>query len=188
MSIYFGWLFWQTESLWVPVLAHAGYDFLMLLWMRWFADTSDLDGGDLDGGDLDGDDLGGGDLGGDDLYERELEASGSDTRGSDAGDSVANQSEASDERQNSTSAVDPKSLNRRGIAFSLEDLMNLVRRTQHGVSPDVPGFRFLGHPLLRTPVRYSLDNSPRSRSQRGGQSRLDVLLCLVRRRRPSPVR
>jgi len=112
MSIYFGWLFWQTESLWVPVLAHAGYDFLMLLWMRWFADTSDLDGDDLDGGDSGGGDSGGGDSsGGDssggDLSERELEASGSDTRGSDAGDSVGSQSESSDERQNSNSAVDP---------------------------------------------------------------------------------
>ena len=34
ISIYFGWLFWQFESLWVPILGHAAYDFLMLVYMR----------------------------------------------------------------------------------------------------------------------------------------------------------
>ena len=34
MSLYLGWLFWQTESLWVPMLAHACYDFVMLLILR----------------------------------------------------------------------------------------------------------------------------------------------------------
>ena len=31
ISLYFGWLFWHFESLWIPVIAHALYDFLMLL-------------------------------------------------------------------------------------------------------------------------------------------------------------
>lgn len=34
ISIYFGWLFWQFDSLWVPILGHAAYDFLMLMYMR----------------------------------------------------------------------------------------------------------------------------------------------------------
>lgn len=35
ISIYFGWLFWHFDSLWVPILGHATYDFLMLLIMRY---------------------------------------------------------------------------------------------------------------------------------------------------------
>ena len=34
MSVYFGWLYWQFDSLWVPMIAHALYDFLMLLILR----------------------------------------------------------------------------------------------------------------------------------------------------------
>lgn len=34
ISCYFGWLFWQCESLWVPMLGHAAYDFLMLVYMQ----------------------------------------------------------------------------------------------------------------------------------------------------------
>ena len=34
ISLYFGWLFVQFESLWVPILGHAGYDFLMLVYMQ----------------------------------------------------------------------------------------------------------------------------------------------------------
>lgn len=34
ISIYFGWLFWHFDSLWVPILGHAAYDFLMLLILR----------------------------------------------------------------------------------------------------------------------------------------------------------
>gem|GEM_PF-464966 len=34
VSIYFGWLYWQFSSLWVPILGHAVYDFLMLLFLQ----------------------------------------------------------------------------------------------------------------------------------------------------------
>lgn len=34
MSSYFGWLFWQSDSLWVPIMGHAAYDFLMLIYLR----------------------------------------------------------------------------------------------------------------------------------------------------------
>lgn len=37
VSIYFGWLYWQFDSLWVPILGHAVYDFLML----WFLQRTD---------------------------------------------------------------------------------------------------------------------------------------------------
>jgi membrane protease YdiL (CAAX protease family) len=30
VSVYFGWLYWQFGTLWVPILGHAVYDFLML--------------------------------------------------------------------------------------------------------------------------------------------------------------
>ena len=34
VSIYFGWLYWQFNSLWVPILGHAVYDFLMLMFLQ----------------------------------------------------------------------------------------------------------------------------------------------------------
>ena len=34
VSVYFGWLFWQFDSLWIPILSHTVYDFLMLLFVR----------------------------------------------------------------------------------------------------------------------------------------------------------
>ena len=45
IGLYFGWIFHYTESLWVPVMGHAAYDFLMLIWLRFrggeIADQSD---------------------------------------------------------------------------------------------------------------------------------------------------
>ncbi len=37
ISVYFGWLFWQFETLWIPILAHTLYDFLMLAYLHRFA-------------------------------------------------------------------------------------------------------------------------------------------------------
>ena len=34
ISVYFGWLFWQFETLWIPILAHTLYDFLMLAYLH----------------------------------------------------------------------------------------------------------------------------------------------------------
>ncbi len=34
ISFYLGFLFWHFESLWVPIIAHTVYDFLMLVMLR----------------------------------------------------------------------------------------------------------------------------------------------------------
>lgn len=34
VSLYFGWLYWVTGSLWVPILGHAVYDFAMLAFLQ----------------------------------------------------------------------------------------------------------------------------------------------------------
>ena len=44
VSIYFGWLYWQFNSLWVPILGHAVYDFLMLLFLQRMDDESSTAG------------------------------------------------------------------------------------------------------------------------------------------------
>lgn len=41
VSNYFGWLFWQFDSLWIPIISHAAYDFLMLLYLRQFVAEHD---------------------------------------------------------------------------------------------------------------------------------------------------
>ncbi len=35
IGIYFGWIYAQTGSLWVPIIAHAAYDYAALLYMRY---------------------------------------------------------------------------------------------------------------------------------------------------------
>ena len=34
VSVYFGWLYWISGSLWVPILGHAVYDFVMLVFLQ----------------------------------------------------------------------------------------------------------------------------------------------------------
>lgn len=34
ISCYFGAMYWYFESLWVPLVSHAAYDFFMLVWLR----------------------------------------------------------------------------------------------------------------------------------------------------------
>jgi len=34
ISAYFGWLYWYFESLWIPILSHATYDFLVLTYLQ----------------------------------------------------------------------------------------------------------------------------------------------------------
>ena len=34
VSIYFGWLYWMSGSLWVPIIGHAVYDFAMLVFLQ----------------------------------------------------------------------------------------------------------------------------------------------------------
>lgn len=33
MGVYLGWLYWYFDSLWVPILSHTTYDFLILLFL-----------------------------------------------------------------------------------------------------------------------------------------------------------
>lgn len=46
IGVYFGFLYWQSQTLWVPVLTHAIYDYFALLYMRyWYRSPQTLAAG-----------------------------------------------------------------------------------------------------------------------------------------------